>query len=120
MLPLVEAIHTLKDQQWLVGKTVGQTEILKIWIYREENSYSLFVCATGKDRTPRRNVVGKDFESVEEVLDTLLELDALYRVTSQQLFFMLTSVRATDPGQVSLLEQQLVYGDAPVPSAAAV
>lgn len=108
MLPLRETIYTLKDRHWLVGKTVGLNEILKVWIYLEGGRYSLFVSATGKDRTPRRNAIGRDFDSIEEVLETLFELDAVYQVTREQLFFMLTSVRPAAPEEVLLLEEQLV------------
>lgn len=110
MLPLTQAIHSLPDQHWLVGQTLGLDEALKVWIYRKEYSYSLYVYATAKNRLAHRNAVGRDLASIEEVLETLTELEVVYRVTGHQLLNMPTFIRPALPEQVLFLEQIIQTG----------
>ncbi len=112
MRPLTEAIHTLQTQEVLVGKMTTPSEFLKLWIYRHTAGFNLYLTSTveaDKMRSgwPFRNTVGRNLASAEEVLEAIGHLDAVYRVSTEELLQLPVWVREATPELIERIEQQL-------------
>ncbi|MCX7602287.1 MAG: hypothetical protein N2Z75_10170 [Meiothermus sp.] len=112
MKPLAEAIPTLQAGELLVGAMSTPYEYLKLWIYRHEAGFNLYLTsivdpARMRSGLPFRNTVGRNLASASEVLEAIHHLDAVYRVHIPELLQLPVWVREATPELIDLIEQQL-------------
>ncbi|MBF6595385.1 MAG: hypothetical protein IVW51_13210 [Thermaceae bacterium] len=110
-MTLLEGVGKLEMGGLLVGSYQTASELLQVWIYRQERGFDLLVGSTSSGNHPRphRNIVSHGFESVAELLEALASLDQIYKVSAQELLDLPTTLQKAIPAQMDMLARQLQY-----------